>query len=142
MDADGGSQRRLTEKSIPTSRKGVRITVLQVAPRWSPDGQAIGYIAPAEGGLAFRVVDPLTGKAVQSTLSGALISFGWYQDSRHVIYTRMSPDGSGEREMLVAVWTLERKRRCTAGPTQRLPWHATEAGLCRFSQNGRADAPR
>ena len=101
MDADGRSQRRLSEKSIPTSRRGRLATALRDAPRWSPDGQAIGYIAPAEGGLALWVVDPLTGKAVQSGLTGALMGFDWYRDSRHVIYSRMGADSSGEPEMLV-----------------------------------------
>ncbi len=101
MGSDGGSQRRLTQQSIPPLGRQYAVNNSNGAPRWSPDGEVIGYLAPAEGGSALWLTDR-DGKAVPSRISGSLISFDWYKDSRHVIYARMATDGSDQHEMLVA----------------------------------------
>jgi TolB protein len=98
MEAQGGAPRRLTEQ--PLSVTGFACTALRIAPRWSPDGEAIGYIAPGAEDMSLWVVDR-DGANARSHLSGVL-RFDWYRDSRHVVYTAMARDGSGTREMRVA----------------------------------------
>jgi Tol biopolymer transport system component len=45
------------------------------------------WIAEQDGGSARQIVSGILG-------------FSWYRDSRHVLYTRISPDGSYTRELL------------------------------------------
>ncbi len=98
MDAEGGAPRRLNEQ--PLSVSGLACTALRIAPRWSPDGEAIGYIAPSTEGMSLWVVDR-DGRNARSHLSGVL-RFDWYRDSHHVVYTGMARDGSGAREIRLA----------------------------------------
>jgi Tol biopolymer transport system component len=93
VNVDGGPPRRLTEKAISRSQIGSRPVAYAVAPRWSPDGKAIGYIEPAQGGMALWTLDPVS-KVTQQRLSGDLINFDWYRDSRRVFYTRKAADRS------------------------------------------------
>jgi len=75
-----------TEGGVPT-----RLTNLEGVrglPRWSPDGAAIGFLASAEGGVGLWLVDP-AGEDPRVVLPG-VADFGWYRDSRYVIYT---PEG-------------------------------------------------
>jgi len=98
MNAEGGAPRRLGSQEIPVN--GYGCTALRPAPRWSPDGKSIGYLAPGEQGIGLWVVDRDGGDA-RPRLWGAL-RFDWYRDSRRVIYTRVAADGSGAREMVAA----------------------------------------
>ncbi|MGH9424929.1 MAG: winged helix-turn-helix domain-containing protein, partial [Terriglobia bacterium] len=98
MHSDGSGLRRIAEQAVPL--QGVGCTALRLAPRWSPDGKTIGYIAPTEQGTALWVVDR-DGRNARPYLSN-ILRFDWYRDSRHAIYTRAAVDGSGAREMGVA----------------------------------------
>lgn len=55
------------------------------APRWSPDGSVIGFMASTEGGQSIWAISP-DGKDPRPVLPHAL-GFDWYRDSRHLVYT-------------------------------------------------------
>ncbi len=83
MDTEGGSLRRLAEQAVPALGSWM---AGRGAPRWSPDGTSIGFLAAAEHGDALWVADRDGGNA-RPRLDG-LFYFAWYPDSRHVIYVR------------------------------------------------------
>jgi Tol biopolymer transport system component len=66
---------------------------------WSPDGREIGFIADTSTGPALWIADA-QGHNARQIVAGVL-GFDWYRDSRHVIYTRIFPDGSWTRELVV-----------------------------------------
>jgi len=96
---DGGTPRRLSEQAIPMD--GDWWVNARVAPRWSSDGGTIAYLAPGEEGTTLWLIDPDGSNARQTELSG-ILRFDWYMDSRRVIYTRNTLDGSGRIEMIAA----------------------------------------
>ncbi|HEY6613380.1 MAG TPA: DPP IV N-terminal domain-containing protein, partial [Vicinamibacterales bacterium] len=89
-DVDGGATRRLSEQAIPMD--GDWWVNARVAPRWSPDGRAIAYLAPGERGSTLWLINPDGSNARPTKVSGVL-RFDWYLDSRRVIYTRNGSDG-------------------------------------------------
>jgi Tol biopolymer transport system component len=95
MSAEGGNLRCLTQEDIPLLTAAYASADL--APRWSPDGLAIGYLAPSEKGSSLWLVDP-NGHIEGPRLSG-IRSFDWYRDSRKIICTRASTDGTNSMEM-------------------------------------------
>jgi Tol biopolymer transport system component/tRNA A-37 threonylcarbamoyl transferase component Bud32 len=95
MSAEGGNLHRLTQEDISLLPAGYGSADL--APRWSPDGRAIGYLAPSEKGLSLWLVDP-NGQMQGPRLSGVR-SFDWYRDSRKILCTRASTDGTDSMEM-------------------------------------------
>ena len=70
-----------------------------LAPKWSPDGKLIGFVAPSEQGNALWVVDP-EGKQSRPVLVGAL-QFDWYRDSHRVVYIRASEHDSRTLQLLL-----------------------------------------
>ena len=68
-------------------------------PRWSPDGKLIAYLAPTGDGSAVWVVAPDGSNPQATTIRGAT-SFAWYKDSQRLVYTRQSPGGSGQQELI------------------------------------------
>ena len=92
MDAEGGALRRLAEQTVPAAGGGWDVGM--VAPRWSPDGKAIGYVANSDRGRALWVADP-DGRNARPRLYG-LLYFDWYRDSRRVIYVRRAQTGLPE----------------------------------------------
>ncbi len=92
MDAEGGALRRLTEQTVPAP--GSEWETGKVAPRWSPDGKAIGYLADSDRGRALWVADR-DGRNARPRLYG-LLYFDWYRDSRRVIYVRRGEKGLPE----------------------------------------------
>ncbi|MHC4687582.1 MAG: TolB family protein [Planctomycetota bacterium] len=95
MSAEGGSLRRLTQED--TSLLPAGYNSADLAPRWSPDGRIIGYLAPSEKGPSLWLVDP-NGHMERPRLSGVQ-SFNWYRDSRRILCTRASTDGTNSMEM-------------------------------------------
>jgi Tol biopolymer transport system component len=95
VSAEGDSLRRLTQEGLPLLPAAYASADL--APRWSPDGRAIGYLAPSEKGLSLWLVDP-NGRMEGPRLSGVQ-SFDWYCDSRKILCTRDSTDGTNSMEM-------------------------------------------
>jgi len=97
MDSEGSAVRRISQQSILLP--GGSAPSLSQAPRWSPDGKAIGYLAMSDDGPGLWLVQP-DGGDPRPALSGVL-RFDWYRDSRHVVQTRTAADGSGTLEMHV-----------------------------------------
>jgi Tol biopolymer transport system component len=100
VNAEGGNPHRLTQKDIKL--QPAVYASADLAPRWSPDGRTIGYLAPGEKGLSLWLVDP-NGHEEGPRLSGVR-SFDWYRDSRRIhrriiLCTRASTDGSDSMEM-------------------------------------------
>jgi Tol biopolymer transport system component/predicted Ser/Thr protein kinase len=91
VNPDGGAARRLT--SQPTPMPGFGFMTRFVAPRWSPDGKRLGYIAQAERGAALWIGDR-HGQNGRPRIAEVL-HFDWSRDSRQILYTRMAADGSG-----------------------------------------------
>ncbi len=114
MNAEGGNVRRISDQSIQMTSGGAASATSFSAPRWSPDGKAIGYLAASEHALALWTVDP-NGSNARARLRGAL-AFDWYRDSRHVVYTRLAADGSGTREMLLADLESRKETLLRRGP--------------------------
>lgn len=114
---EGGAPRQLSAHSNPVN--GIRTAAVEAnsAPRWSPDGSRIGYIAPTDEGFALWV-STLDGKAepVASTLGA--INFGWYLDTDRVILSRIAEDGS--REMIALNIATEAERLLHRGPHYEL----------------------
>ncbi len=82
--------RRLTDQDIQVKGPMVHANTI----RWSPDGDAIGYVAATSEGMALWLVSPEGGDARPTGLRGVL-SFDWYRDGSHVVYTRKAPGGVG-----------------------------------------------
>jgi Tol biopolymer transport system component len=99
MSADGTDLRRLSDQPIPMD--GDWWVNARVAPRWSPDGRAIAYLAPGDEGSTLWLVDPDGSNARQSRITRVL-RYDWYLDSSRVIYTRESERSSGTIEMVAA----------------------------------------
>jgi len=117
LDRDGGSERQLTNREAqdwspdfsPDGNKivfgsnqggtpgiwvvGVEGGALKKlgdhapgsAPHWSPDGSVIGFVGYEEGVPSMFVIDP-RGENKREVLGGVR-EFGWYRDSKHIIYT-------------------------------------------------------
>jgi Tol biopolymer transport system component len=113
LEVESGRVRRLSEKSF-----SIPFEDLFGGPRWSPDGKAIGFIAAGEKEEGLWVVDP-QGENVRSPLAG-VIGFDWYRTSRHVVYTRTAPDGSGTLEIRVADLETGKEAILLRGPNAEL----------------------
>jgi len=89
MKADGSGLRRL----------GVE-AVRPLVPKWSPDGEWVGYLADSERGVALWTARK-DGSQAKPRLYG-MVNFGWYRDSRHVIYLRSGRESGGSQELRAA----------------------------------------
>lgn len=117
MDAHGGAPRRLSDHAVPASFARTAAVEGDSAPRWSPDGTRIGYVAASEHGLALWI-STLDGEAQPVASTAGLINFGWYRDSDHVILTRLAEDGV--REMIALDLAGGRSRVLHRGPHYEL----------------------
>jgi Tol biopolymer transport system component len=97
-ETETGATRLLTNHVLPWENHTAEA---QGGPRWSPDGQLVGYLAPVDGDAAIWVVAP-DGGAPRPTEVRGVISFGWYLGSERVLYTRRALDGSGLVELRAA----------------------------------------
>ena len=98
----GGRARKLSDRvvAVESARRVGR------APRWSPDGKLIGYVARSKEGWALWAVNLETADA-EPVLSG-VADFAWYKDSRRVVYTPLEADETGSR--LLKVINLKTKQ--------------------------------
>ena len=96
-EVQGGSPRQLSTHSIPVTPIRTAAVEGNAEPRWSPDGNQIGYIAPAEDGFALWLTS-LDGRVEPIASTVGTINFGWYLDSKRVILSRIAKDGA--REMI------------------------------------------
>ena len=109
VPADGsGKPKQLSEQEIPTPSAvwGVSLSV-----RWTPDGEAIGYVRPSAGGASLWQIDRKSG-AVEELRAGVL-RFDWYLDRNRIVYTRLH---EGELELRAANLTTGEDRLLYAGP--------------------------
>lgn len=89
MDPEGGSQRRLTDAIVPFAGGGWNDG--QIAPRWSPDGKSIAFIAIGDKGNALWTAKRDGSNATPRVYG--VIYYDWYRDNRHVIFTRRGASG-------------------------------------------------
>ena len=94
------------------------------APRWSPDGNRIGYIAPTEDGFALWLAS-LDGRAEPIPATVGAINFGWYLDGEHVILSRIAKDGAREMFVMNLVSGKQRILHRTEG---KGIWHVHNGG--------------
>ena len=97
VQAETGAVRQLTDHELPWAS---HLAEGQGGPRWAPDGSVIGYLAPEEGNALWLVVPDGSDRRASSVKN--VLSFGFYQDGRRVVYTRNAPDGSGLVELRAA----------------------------------------
>ncbi|MEZ5393662.1 MAG: winged helix-turn-helix domain-containing protein [Bryobacterales bacterium] len=117
VDAAGGTPEKIPTSAIPQTDMRTAAVEGNVAPRWSPDGNRIGFIAPtAEGHKLWVTTLDGEAQAIEST-KGA-INFGWYLDSERVILTRAANDGA--RETLAMNLKTGRQRMLHRGRITRL----------------------
>jgi Tol biopolymer transport system component len=96
VNADGsGGLRRITADTVWL--RSMDSIIDYGAPRWSPDGEAIGFLATSEHGPALMELDLASGE-VSSRLHG-VETFAWYRDRDHVIYTPTARNAAGHMEM-------------------------------------------
>lgn len=79
---DGGAPQRLGDFEV------------QSEARWSPDGAAIGFLAPSEEGDALFVTDRQASPP-RKVLDG-VDAFAWYRDAGHVVYRPSARDHGTE----------------------------------------------
>jgi Tol biopolymer transport system component/predicted Ser/Thr protein kinase len=116
MGADGSRPRRLTQQSIfLPGGSGLTVTA---APRWSPDGKSIGYLAVGEKGPALWVMNA-DGSNAQARIPGVL-RFDWYRSSRQVVYSRLASESSGAQVMIAADLETGEEVTLLEGPNAEL----------------------
>jgi Tol biopolymer transport system component len=96
LDVESGELRLLSDR-IDLQLTGYMGVSASWGPRWSPDGQVIGFIIEGEDGRSLWLMD-LEGTDLRPSMSGVL-GFDWYRDSNHLIYSRISDDVSLPPEM-------------------------------------------
>lgn len=99
MNADGTSVRRLSDKRVPLTGDYAEMVTFG-GPRWSPDGETIGFVAPGESGWTVWSLDPRGGEPRPSQLEHVL-RFDWYLDSRRVVYLG-AEEGTGRVGLFAA----------------------------------------
>jgi Tol biopolymer transport system component/tRNA A-37 threonylcarbamoyl transferase component Bud32 len=87
-DAESGQSRRLSDREIPIPSVvwGVSLNL-----RWTPDGDAIGYVDLGPGGPALWLVDREGGEARR--LRGDVLRFDWFRDRHRIVYSTQAEDG-------------------------------------------------
>jgi Tol biopolymer transport system component/DNA-binding winged helix-turn-helix (wHTH) protein len=117
VDSNGGTPKRLSANSIPVFDMRTATIEGNAEPRWSPDGDRIGYIAPTEHGFAVWLAS-LDGSTEAFTSTAGAVNFGWYLDGDRVIFTRVAEDGVFE--MTAMNLTTGRERILHRGPHYEL----------------------
>jgi len=100
MDIEHGRQQRLFEQPVHApSAISFGAGEMERVHGWSPDGREIGFIADTSTGPALWIADSHGNNARQ--VAAGVLGFDWYRDARHIIYTRICPDGSWTRELML-----------------------------------------
>jgi serine/threonine-protein kinase len=94
LDVETGAERLITDQVLPLTLHPAEAG----GPRWSPDGAAIGYLAPGDSGNTVWWIAP-EGSDARALAESGVLSFSWYGDSRRIVYTHLAEDGSGEVEL-------------------------------------------
>lgn len=98
MDADGKDQRKLTEDTIDIPI--IPQNASNGAPRLSPDGNLIGYVVKNEEGPTLRIVQIDGNSPVETNIHG-IISFDWYKDNDHIVYSKKANDKTAISPMYI-----------------------------------------
>ena len=130
-DVQSGETRRLSPQSIPVTYMRTAGVETNAAPRWSPDGGRIGYIAPTEDGFALWLAS-LDGRVEPIASTVGAINFGWYLDGERVILSRIAKDGA--REMFAMNLASGKQRILHRGPHYELAV-APDGSAVSFSHN-------
>lgn len=99
VKADGSSLRKLSDHPVPLSGAYTEVVTFG-GPRWSPDGEMIGFVADGESGSTLWLLDRETGNTRPSRVANVQ-RFDWYRDSRRVIYLKTGKD-SGRAGLFAA----------------------------------------
>ena len=100
VDIEHGRSWRLLEQPVHApSAISLGAGEMERVHGWSPDGRRIGFIADTSTGPALWIADAQGHNARQ--IIGGVLGFDWYRDAGHVLYTRIRPDGSWTRELVV-----------------------------------------
>lgn len=92
MNVDGSSLRKLSSHPVPLSGAYTEVVTFG-GPRWSPDGETIGFVAEGESGSTLWLLDPESGHTQPSGVNGVQ-RFDWYVDSRRIVYLKsLEEDG-------------------------------------------------
>ncbi len=111
MDVETGAERPLTDQVLPMTMHPAEAG----GPRWSPDGERIGYLAPTEGGNAVWTIRPDGSRAEALTTPGAL-GFSWYEDGHRIVYTRLTVSGRSAVELRALHLDTGEDRLLISGP--------------------------
>lgn len=95
VEAGGGAPQCDAQHTIPNAGSRTAAVEGNAAPRWSPDGERIGYIAPTKKGSALWLAT-LDGKAEPVASTEGAVNFGWYLDRNRVVVTRIGNNGDRE----------------------------------------------
>jgi Tol biopolymer transport system component/predicted Ser/Thr protein kinase len=119
VNADGSGGPRLLTEEAPEARSGAASPTWTRPSgasnlRWSPDGAAIGFVAPSERGPALYELDLETGSVTLKIYNIAM--FDWYLDRERVIYTPIPDNGEGRMEMRVANLRTGKEKLLLEGP--------------------------
>ena len=113
INADGTAMRKLSDHPVPLSGAYTEIVTFG-GPRWSPEGDRIGFVAPGASGPTLWTLEPATGEAKESGLEHVL-RFDWYVDSDRVVYLKSSK-GDAPVKLLAAHLTTGREVELLAMP--------------------------
>jgi serine/threonine-protein kinase len=94
LDIETGIERAITDQLLPMTMFPAEAG----GPRWAPDGEVIGYIAPHEGVNKVWTVAPDGSDARPLPVEGVL-SFSWYRDSHRLVYMQITGDEDGAVEL-------------------------------------------
>jgi len=111
MNVETGAERPLTDQVLPMTMHPAEAG----GPRWSPDGEKIGYLAPAEGGNTVWTIRP-DGSGREPLPTPGALSFSWYEDSHRIVYTRVTESGRGAVELRAFHLESGEDRLLTSGP--------------------------
>ena len=125
VDAQGGAPQCITQGAIPNADWRTA-AVEGNAPRWSPDGNRFGYIAPTERGFALWLAT-LDGAAAPVASTKGAVNFGWYLDGERVVLTRIGDDG--DRETVAINLKTGEQRLLHRGPHYELEVAADGSAL-------------
>jgi Tol biopolymer transport system component len=111
LDAGADQPRQLSDR--PFIFPSDVTTVYTRGLRWSPDGSAIGFIAPDTVQTLWTIAPD--GSNERATALANVRGFDWYLDANRVVYTTRAPDGQSGNEIRVANLRTGDDRLLTTG---------------------------
>ncbi len=108
---DGGGARLLVDQPISARDSYLPAAIGRLVSRWSPEGDRIGYLVTDDQTTSLWTVGP-DGEGATEVIR-SVVSFDWYRDNRHVIYTR---GHEGQSEMIAADLETGEERSLFVGP--------------------------